>query len=228
MIPAGTQLQAVGINAERTWIQVNYGAQQGWVAASLMRVINGSLDGLQAGGGAGGGGAGGGTAAIGFTANRTSINSGECVTIRWDVDNINQVYYQGGGVTGHETRRTECPTVTTTYVLRVSLRDGSSVERTVTITVGGGGGCSSLSFALAPTYSRNLVSGFNEPYGLSFTGSSAAPEQRRLQRLLLLCCKRANPIYIRLIFTAALLLHRQQRRRPDDARQRARWKLALQ
>lgn len=169
VIPAGTQVQAVGVNGDRTWVQVNFNGQQGWVAAYLVRVVNGSLDSLGQGGGSPGGGnaGGGGTASISFTANRTSINAGECVTIRWDVENINQVFYQGAGVTGHESR-TECPAGNTTYVLRVTLRDGSSVERTITINVGGGGGAR-LDFNLG-SINLALNAGFpNDPRPTSIT-----------------------------------------------------------
>ncbi|MBN1679034.1 MAG: SH3 domain-containing protein [Anaerolineae bacterium] len=76
-----------------------------------------------------------GDAYIYFGADRTSIRPGECATVQWDVENIQAVFYEGAGVTGHETRRV-CPLTTTTYTLTVQLTDGSSTRRTVTINVG--------------------------------------------------------------------------------------------
>jgi hypothetical protein len=73
-----------------------------------------------------------------FFADRTALNAGECAFLRWDVENVRAVYLDGGPVTGHETRQV-CPKSTTTYTLRVVLTDGSAIDQTVTITVGGGG-----------------------------------------------------------------------------------------
>ncbi len=73
---------------------------------------------------------------IQFTASRTEITAGECVTLRWDVEGVQAVYYQGRGVTGHSSQQ-ECPASTTTYTLEVITRSGSSVRRQVTVNVGG-------------------------------------------------------------------------------------------
>jgi hypothetical protein len=77
-----------------------------------------------------------GSATISFRADRTALGPGECTTLRWDVENVQGVYLGGVGVTGHGTRQV-CPGTTTTYTLRVALSDGSTVNRTVTISVGG-------------------------------------------------------------------------------------------
>jgi Tol biopolymer transport system component len=71
---------------------------------------------------------------ISFVADKYAIHVGDCVTIRWDVEGILSVFYQGQGVVGHDSRK-ECPTTTTTYTLRVNLRDGTQQTRTITITV---------------------------------------------------------------------------------------------
>ncbi len=71
---------------------------------------------------------------ISFYANNGTINEGDCVIIGWDVEGIREVYYQDRGVTGHSTRE-ECPTVTTTYHLRVVKLDGGTDDRYITITV---------------------------------------------------------------------------------------------
>jgi polar amino acid transport system substrate-binding protein len=81
-------------------------------------------------------------------ADASYIAPGQCTTIRWDVDNVNSVYFiEGGneqGVGGHDAR-TVCPGGTTTYTLRVVWLDGSSHDYSITITVSG-----------APDYSMNF------------------------------------------------------------------------
>ena len=69
-----------------------------------------------------------------FYASNGTVNEGQCVILGWDVERIKEVYYQNEGVTGHGTRE-ECPTVTTTYHLRVVKHDDSIVDRYITITV---------------------------------------------------------------------------------------------
>lgn len=78
---------------------------------------------------------------INFWADRTTINAGECTTLRWDVDNIQAVwvYPQGADYAQYPTTgqgsQQVCPTQTTTYEMRVQNRDGSVEFRQVTITV---------------------------------------------------------------------------------------------
>ena len=66
------------------------------------------------------------------------INQGQCTTIRWDVDNVKAVYFIDGGTTqgvsGHDTRNV-CPSVTTTYTLRVVGQNNQSVDYPITINV---------------------------------------------------------------------------------------------
>jgi polar amino acid transport system substrate-binding protein len=73
------------------------------------------------------------------------INAGQCTTIRWDVDNVMAVYFIDGiysqGVGGHDAR-TVCPTVTTTYTLRVVDMNGVTHDFYITINVGGGNNAS--------------------------------------------------------------------------------------
>lgn len=78
---------------------------------------------------------------INFWADRTQINLGECATLHWNVQNIRGVwvYPQGSdfnafGRAGQGSERV-CPTVTTTYEMRVLLNDGSTQFRQVTINV---------------------------------------------------------------------------------------------
>jgi polar amino acid transport system substrate-binding protein len=81
------------------------------------------------------------SANIQFTVDRTNIKQGECVTFRWKVENVQAVYfYTDGqdwrhhGVAGEGTR-TECPSKTTNYNLRVVFRDGNTEVRTIRINV---------------------------------------------------------------------------------------------
>ena len=83
-------------------------------------------------------GPGGCSPTIDFRADRTVINAGESTTMRWDVECVREVYFQGQPVTGHESREVS-PAGTTTYTLRVVRTDGGSEERQVTVSVTGGG-----------------------------------------------------------------------------------------
>ncbi len=72
---------------------------------------------------------------ISFYADKYVVDTSmsECAIISWDVEGIREVYFQGSGVVGHSSQ-TVCPSVTTTYELRVVLVDGSTTYRYVTIT----------------------------------------------------------------------------------------------
>ena len=67
-------------------------------------------------------------------ADSTSLMYGECTTIRWDLDNIDSVYFEGTGVVGHGDEYV-CPSGTTTYMLEVNLKDGSHQKFQITIMV---------------------------------------------------------------------------------------------
>ena len=71
---------------------------------------------------------------ISFYADRYTINTGECATVRWDVEGIREVYFEGIGVTGHDSR-VVCPATTTTYTLRIVRLDSSENYQQVTILV---------------------------------------------------------------------------------------------
>jgi heat shock protein HslJ/uncharacterized protein YraI len=78
---------------------------------------------------------------LSFWADRTSINQGECTTLRWSVENVQAVWVYPQGQDFNQFPRTGqgtevvCPTTTTTYEMRVLLRDGSTVFRQLTIAV---------------------------------------------------------------------------------------------
>lgn len=77
-----------------------------------------------------------------FTADATTLQSGQCTTLRWTSGNITSIFLDGQGVTGNENRQV-CPTQTTVYTL-IANAPGGGLQRTVTITVSGSG--SGLSF----------------------------------------------------------------------------------
>jgi hypothetical protein len=68
------------------------------------------------------------------------ISSGQCTAIRWDVDNVQAVFFVENGNSmgkgGHDSQ-TVCPTVTTTYELRVVRNDGVTESFWITINVTG-------------------------------------------------------------------------------------------
>ncbi len=72
-------------------------------------------------------------AQVNFRADDTSLTSGQCTTLRWDVEYATAVYLDGSGVAGHGTKQV-CPASTTTYRLHVEAPSGN-VDRQVTITV---------------------------------------------------------------------------------------------
>ena len=82
-------------------------------------------------------------AEISFGADRTNINQGECTTLRWSVQNIQAVWVYPLGEQFERFPRTGqgseqvCPTVTTTYEMRVLQRDGTVIFRQVTVNVSG-------------------------------------------------------------------------------------------
>ncbi|MCD4687688.1 MAG: SH3 domain-containing protein [Anaerolineae bacterium] len=71
---------------------------------------------------------------IEFWADAGEIIAGDCTNIHWRVQNIQEVYFEGGGVVGEATHEV-CPVVNTTYNLRVIRTDGVEDNRYITITV---------------------------------------------------------------------------------------------
>ena len=80
-------------------------------------------------------------AGISFTTTSNNITQGQCVTNSWSTSNVQGVWYfqQGqnwetNGVAGVGSRQ-ECPQQTTTYFLRVQMRDGTIQTRELTVAV---------------------------------------------------------------------------------------------
>lgn len=78
---------------------------------------------------------------INFVVDRASVRAGECVTFSWNVINAAAVFFYAQGQPWEQNQvtafanRTECPPVTTSYNLRVSMGDGTVDTRVIRIDV---------------------------------------------------------------------------------------------
>ena len=72
--------------------------------------------------------------AVFFRADNDSLNSGECTTLRWDVQNIREIMLDNKIVTEQNSQGV-CPTTTSTYTLTVSYFDGTQSQHQITIIV---------------------------------------------------------------------------------------------
>jgi LysM repeat protein len=66
-------------------------------------------------------------------ADSTQLQQGDCTTIRWDVTNVSQVYFQGQPVSSNSQQ--VCPRVDTTYTLLLTYQDGKQVPYSVRVLV---------------------------------------------------------------------------------------------
>lgn len=66
-------------------------------------------------------------------ADQSTINAGECTTIRWDVTNVSQVYFQGQPARGNS--QEVCPTSDTTYTLLLVYENGQQAPFSVRVQV---------------------------------------------------------------------------------------------
>lgn len=135
-IVAGGTAQITGRNADSSWWQVSFSKIQGWVPAAdatpscvgNVPIVSspGVVPTMTS------------VPAINFQTDSTSINYGECTTLRWDVDNVRAISLSDGqnegGVSGHSNTQV-CPLSTTTYVLRVIRPDNREEWRQVTVEV---------------------------------------------------------------------------------------------
>lgn len=67
-------------------------------------------------------------------ADKTFLKPGECTTIRWDVANISQVYFEGQPTVGSSSQQV-CPSTSSTYTLLVVYPDNKQVPFTLRIDV---------------------------------------------------------------------------------------------
>jgi hypothetical protein len=70
---------------------------------------------------------------IDFIAYETSINNGDCTTLKWNLENARHAYLNGIEVGGRGDK-VVCPISTTSYTLKVEHATGTT-ERQITITV---------------------------------------------------------------------------------------------
>lgn len=62
------------------------------------------------------------------------ITQGECTTIRWDVANVRQVYFEGQPTNASGSQQV-CPTIDSTYTLLVVYQDGKQAPFTIRVQV---------------------------------------------------------------------------------------------
>jgi heat shock protein HslJ len=81
------------------------------------------------------------SAQLSFRATQTTINQGSCTTLEWSVENVQAVWvfpqgrpYQQYPRVGQGSEQV-CPPTTTTYEMRVLLRDGTVTTQRVTVNV---------------------------------------------------------------------------------------------
>ena len=71
---------------------------------------------------------------INVSADRTTINEGECTSIRWDIQNVQAVYLNDEGVAG-QGQKEVYPTSATVYNWRIVKKNGSKIKERITINV---------------------------------------------------------------------------------------------
>jgi mannosyltransferase len=74
------------------------------------------------------------TGSIRFWAEPRSLARGDCTWLRWQVDNVREVYLDGEGVVGHDQQQV-CPSATTSYELKVIHLDGTETMQTIEVRV---------------------------------------------------------------------------------------------
>jgi len=75
-------------------------------------------------------------AVIDFWVDAGEIDAGKCTKLHWKVQNVQAVFLDGKGVVGEGSQEV-CPCEDTTYILSVTLLDGTTTERSVTVRVKG-------------------------------------------------------------------------------------------
>jgi uncharacterized protein YraI len=70
---------------------------------------------------------------VDFRADAPWVMAGQCTTVRWDVEGVRGVYFNGQGRPGHGSQEV-CPAQTQTFVLHVVLNSGH-MDRAVVVTV---------------------------------------------------------------------------------------------
>ncbi|MGC9398740.1 MAG: S24 family peptidase [Anaerolineae bacterium] len=72
-----------------------------------------------------------------FWADATSLDAGQCTTLRWQTDNAARVELNGEGVPGGYSEERVCPCTDQTYTLRAVGHDGDIEESTISLDISG-------------------------------------------------------------------------------------------
>jgi uncharacterized protein YraI len=149
-LPKGTNVVIVGRNGTGTWLKVSVPSKskQGWVSTDYIETSV-ALDSIPltdepppppptptpvprpiktatplppAG------------VVINYYSEQDVISPGSCTVLHWGIENVQEVYLDSLGVQGWDQKRV-CPKTTTTYTLRIVLKDGSSIERRVVVRI---------------------------------------------------------------------------------------------
>ena len=70
---------------------------------------------------------------VDFRADAPWVIAGQCTTLRWDVEGVRGVYFNGQGQPGHGSVDV-CPAQTQTFVLHVVLNSGY-LDRAISVAV---------------------------------------------------------------------------------------------
>ena len=101
-----------------------------------------------------------------FSATRTTIPYGDCVTLKWDIDNAAAVKFEGHGVVGHDTRLV-CLLASHEYELEVDPAGGGDpILRSILVTVTDP--FKAASAPIATNHSVNLSNGVSDGPGADF------------------------------------------------------------
>jgi hypothetical protein len=107
---------------------------------------------------------------VSFTANPTSIQSGQASTLSWSVENATNVSITSLGTVQNAGTQDVRPTQTTTYVLTASNKNGQvTANATVTVTAGPGNEVALAACTASPAVSAKP----GDPVVLSYTATNA-------------------------------------------------------
>jgi putative lipoprotein len=146
-LPGATTGEVTGITEDGQWLSIiapQSPGGLGWIAAGLVTVSG--LENVPVIPPAGGEATAtptpeAGVPVIAFTAEPTVIQAGACAELRWEVQNVSEVYVYPAGAAWQDfpvegqSNQEVCPEETTTYEMRVVLANGSVDTRQITIQV---------------------------------------------------------------------------------------------
>lgn len=72
---------------------------------------------------------------LNFLADQETIQRGQCTMIRWGIGNVQAIYLDGQALEGGYAEKQVCPNSTTTYTMRIVLRNGNEIERKIVVRV---------------------------------------------------------------------------------------------